>query len=185
MFWIPIMFVALAVWFVWKCIDTYRNAAYDAGRNAYNARYEYLMQNYTDRKLQASIEKQYTKQYDDSQKVVREFMGGDPVWDAFAGYYLCEVKATAVLLAQQGLIFTSYLSALNTMYANGCDNAGDLIAQFMLKLEEELNRHGVGVVAMFQNRPFGSNPDPAHPLRGYISEHGSDKVYPSARFWFH
>ena len=143
------------------------------------------MQNYSDYNMQSKIEREHEKQYELNKDVVSDFMGGDPGWRDFTGQYLSEVLATQVILAQHGLIDTRFLTMMYIVH-NGIaepELAADMNAQFVLAIQQELWKHGVHVVAMFQNR-FDNNLNIQKSLKEYIAENGVSGIYPTARFWF-
>ena len=188
MFFIPIAALLLVVYYIIHCVCLYRTAQYDAAVKQRKERISYLTSNYTDREMQRKVLLEHEKKYDLNKKIVCDFMGGDDIWKEYTGYFYGDTMATAVILAQNGMIHTDFLSPLNRIYygiKNDPRKSAEMNVQFMLALEKELNRNGVGVTAMFQNPLSGENPDPAHPLGSYVSENGCGLISPNAHFWIH
>lgn len=186
MFLVPIAVVVFLIWFMIYCVNTYKTTQYDTGHRRFQSRMDYLRENFTNHGLETKLIREHEKQFELNKKIVSEFMGGGKEWEDYTGPYLGEVLAVAVILAQKGLIETSFLSTLNPITNGIKDDEKSVMmnVKFMLALEGELNKHDLGVIAMFQNPLIGPNPDPPEALRNHYFNKRYDNIYPKARFWF-
>ena len=184
MFFVPIAFVFLVVWFIgyiYKQIGygKYNRAEYQVEQGRKRA--AVMLQ---DEALATKFYNDLDKKYTEQAKIVREFMGGDRKWDEFSLGCGREL-ATLVLLAQQGRTSSGYIigNPINCSYKLG-ERAPAMIEEFVLRLEDELNRHRGGCIRAMIKMPHQNGYQQWFSLRDYIVRNGNGKTYRTALYRF-
>ena len=103
MFWIPICFIVLVIWYIWKIGDTVKTSQFEREYKQRRDSVEAFRTLAHDPDTEQRLSWQFEDYKIDCNAVVREFMGGDPKWEDYAGGNVYgKEKAEMVLMAQQG-----------------------------------------------------------------------------------
>ena len=145
MFWIPIGAIAFVIWFISYVSGSVKQAKYDMEYSQWKKATEEFKKLTRDRDMEQRMRWDFEDHKIDCNAVVREFMGGDPKWEAYAGgNAFGKEKAEMVLMVQQGKFpgctnsFT--LGSVNPKSRFTEKEWTDMNAQFLLKIEETLRR---------------------------------------------
>ena len=167
--WIAVFIVALILYTIKTIVQSNRLHKADAESKSFLiCKQNFLEQTSIDHDLRNEIEERIgNKNYNARINIVKGFMGDDdPVWDKFA--LAVFNPAACVLAAKHGKVFG---------FCCGIDAPGqslvgprsvELTERFVLKLEEELQKHGVQTFIVGSYHGKNNNV----PVRKYVAEHG-------------
>lgn len=152
MFWIPIAAIALVFWYCHAFADAVKTSGYQRGYDMRRAQEEKFSSLTRDSELEQKLRWDFEDRKIDCNAVVREFMGGDPKWEQYAGGNTYgETKAKMVLMAKQGKFPSSSaffsLGSVNPKIRLTNKQWTDMNAEFLMKLQnhfrKQLNRNVV------------------------------------------
>ena len=161
MFWIPLFVVASIIFIIRNANNANIKNRLDKKLISHESHYR-VFANITRLTSEEKWEiEQKTKRFDDRIKVVHEFMNDqDKLWDAFTG---CSHAAQIVLAAKMGKLYTDpfYDQTIPfTIRPKVCSirTAYEMTEKFLLKIESELNNHGVvtTLVANYDGKNYES-----------------------------
>ena len=153
MFWIPICFIVLVFCLIRGVIDYVQTESMKSKADQHEAKIKAFEKQVEDENLEWEMEGKLEKDYVLRASIVRDFMGGGEEWSQF---YLTTNAALRVLMAQHGK-----LPRLDARFGYSGGGAGnyrlstpkrihEMREEFLLALEDELNKNGVHTVLVAQ-----------------------------------
>lgn len=152
MFWIPFAVIILIIWYFSTAVDAVKTSNYKRDYQSRRDAEQRFRELTRDDDLEERLRWDFEDRKIDCNAVVREFMGGDPKWEQYAGGNTYgETKAKMVLMAKQGKFPSSSaffsLGSVNPKIRLTNKQWTDMNAEFLMKLQnhfrEKLNQNVV------------------------------------------
>lgn len=145
---IPIFVVLFCIWCVKYISKSVRTGLWKIEESAWEAhKSEFQAQTSLSREQRWEIEKSLENNYSEGRRIIKAFMGDNSDdWNIFA--YGTMQPAHMVLAAKLGKLWCNYMGVSSPL-SKGMDppwKALEMMERFMLKIEDELHRHGVHTV---------------------------------------
>ena len=177
MFWIPICAIMLAVWLVKKALDGVNAIGANKRAAAYaTVRQDFESRTRLSREAEYEITKRLDHNFDEQYRVVREFMGSDIEERDVRAFTLSVLRpAYRILAMQRGCRWPVW--ELDVDLPSQCSDMDppwkiyELAERLFLKLEDEMNKHGVQtkIMADYLENHF-------EPVRDHVARCGYGKL---------
>ncbi len=156
MFWLPIAFVIIFIYFIIHLVGAFQEGKYKYDFDTYMSKKAALKSKTYDGRLEEELKNELKYDNERCKKIVCDFMGGDPVWRDYMLEYDTK-RAVLVEMVKRGKLtydcFSTlklYLVGKKTPYGQGTS----MNVRFILKLEEYLREHFGMKVTVYANSHY-------------------------------